>query len=435
MLDELNILREAVLRYSDIIMARVRGLLKDKNFALLWFAQVISNFGDRLNQMALIGLVYARTPGSTFELAKLLSFTIIPVFIIGPIAGTFVDRWNKKTTMIVSDLIRCVLVFLIPFAIKYSRDMVSIYILVFLLFSTTRFFLTSKLSIIPDIVHKDNLLLANSLTSTTMMIATIVGFGFSGIIVAWFGPTAGFYIDSVSYFVSGVMLFFVTLNFKNGIEKTPKMKLKVKETLKKTIIHDIKEGIDYLKSHKDIRMVANTMFLIMSGVGSIYIVIIVFIQDTLKSSTKYLGLLVMCLGIGLFLGALIYGRFGAKFCKRKVINFGLFTTGLIIVIFTVFLTLMPSFYIAGFLAVVLGLFSAPIIVSSNTLLHEVLKEEMRGRIFSSLEIIMHLGFLLLMFLTSMMAEFIQREWVLIGVGVIFSLIGIIKLKAKEVTTS
>lgn len=411
-------------------MTHVRGLLKDRNFALLWFAQVISNFGDRLNQMALIGLVYARAPGSTFELAKLLSFTIIPVFIIGPIAGTFVDRWNKKTTMIVSDLIRCALVFLIPFAIKYSKDMVYVYILVLLLFSTTRFFLTSKLSIIPDIVHKDNLLLANSLTSTTMMIATIVGFGFSGIIVAWFGPTAGFYIDSLSYFISAVMLFFVTLNFKNGVYNSPK----AKGILKKTIIYEIKEGIDYLRNHKDIRMVANTMFLIMAGVGSIYIVIIVFIQDTLRSSTKYLGLLVMCLGVGLFLGALIYGKFGARFCKRRVINFGLFTTGLIIVLFAVLLKLMPSFYIAGFLAVVLGLFSAPIIVSSNTLLHEVMKEEMRGRVFSSLEIIMHLGFLLLMFLTSMIAEFIRREWVLIGVGVIFSLIGVVKLKAKRAAT-
>ena len=81
-------------------MAKLRDLLKDKNFSLLWFSQIISNFGDRLNQMALIGLIYARVPGSTMELAKLLSFTIIPVFLVGPIAGIYVDRWNKKYTMI-----------------------------------------------------------------------------------------------------------------------------------------------------------------------------------------------------------------------------------------------------------------------------------------------------------------------------------------------
>ena len=174
-------------------------------------------------------------------------------------------------------------------------------------------------------------------------------------------------------------------------------------------------------------MVANTMFLIMAGVGSIYIVIIVFIQETLRSSTKHLGFLVMFLGIGLFFGSLVYGKFGSKFSKRKVINFGLLTTGLIIVLFTICLKLMPSFFIAGVLSVALVIFSAPLIVSCNTLLHEVMHDEMRGRIFSSLEIIMHIGFLLFMFLASITAEKIGRDWVLVTIGILFSIIGLVKL--------
>lgn len=407
-------------------MARVRELLRDRNFFLLWFAQIVSNFGDRLDQMALIGLIYIRTPGSTIELAKLLSFTILPVFIIGPIAGIFVDRWNKRATMIACDIIRGVLVLLIPLIIKYSTSMVPIYIIVFIIFSVTRFFVPSKLSIIPDIVHKDKLLLANSLSSTTMMIATIVSFGFSGIIVAAFGPQAGFYIDSASYFISASLVFFVAVKLKGSIESS-KASVKFSGAPKRTIVGDIKEGLAYLKGHKDIRMVANTMFLIMAGVGSIYIVIIVFIQEALRSSTKHLGLLVMFLGIGLFFGSLVYGKFGSKFSKRKVINFGLLTTGLIIVLFTICLKLMPSFFIAGILSIALGVFSAPIIVSSNTLLHEVMHDEMRGRIFSSLEIIMHIGFLLFMLLASLTAEKIGRDWVLVTIGILFSIIGLVKL--------
>ena len=409
-----------------IHLARVRELLKDKNFFLLWFAQIVSNFGDRLNQMALIGLIYLRTPGSTIELAKLLSFTILPVFIIGPIAGIYVDRWNRRATMIACDIIRGLLVLLIPLIIKYSTSMVPIYIVVFIIFSVTRFFVPSKLSIIPDIVHKDKLLLANSLSSTTMMIATIVSFGFSGIIVAAFGPQAGFYIDSASYFISAILVFFVVVKLKENI-KSGGASAKFAGISRRTIVGDIKEGIEYLKGHKDIRMVANTMFLIMAGVGSIYIVIIVFIQKALQSSTKHLGLLVMFLGVGLFLGSIIYGKFGSKFSKRKVINFGLLTTGLTIVLFTVCLKFMPSFFIASLLSIVLGTFSAPIIVSSNTLLHEVIHDEMRGRIFSSLEIVMHVGFLLFMFLASIAAEKIGGDWVLITTGILFSTIGLIKL--------
>jgi len=407
-------------------MTHVRELLKDKNFFLLWFAQIVSNFGDRLNQMALIGLIYIRIPGSTIELAKLLSFTILPVFIIGPIAGIYVDRWNRRATMIACDIIRGLLVLLIPLVIKYSTSMIPVYIIVFIIFSVTRFFVPSKLSIIPDIVHKDKLLLANSLSSTTMMIATIVSFGFSGIIVALFGPQAGFYIDSVSYFISAILVFFVAVKLKENIGPS-KARVELRDISKRTVVGDIKDGFEYLKGHEDIKMVANTMFLIMAGVGSIYIVIIVFIQETLRSSTQHLGLLVMFLGAGLFLGSIIYGKFGSKFSKRKVINFGLLSTGLTIVLFTICLKFIPSFFIAGLLSIVLGIFSAPIIVSSNTLLHEVMHDEMRGRIFSSLEIIMHVGFLLFMFLASLTAEKIGRDWVLITTGILFSIIGLIKL--------
>src|SRR3989338_3378211 len=407
-------------------MARVRELLKDKNFFLLWFAQIVSNFGDRLNQMALIGLIYLRTPGSTIELAKLLSFTILPVFIIGPIAGIYVDRWNRKATMITCDLIRGGLVLLLPLIIRYSTSMVPIYIIVFIIFSVTRFFLPSKLSIIPDIVHKDKLLLANSLSSTTMMIATIVSFGFSGLIVEAFGPQAGFYIDSISYFISAALVFFVAVKLKENIA-FQEAGVKLADIAKRTVMGDIKEGLAYLKGHKDVRMVASTMFLLMAGVGSIYIVIIVFIQEALRSSTEHLGLLVMFLGIGLFLGSIIYGKFGSRFSKRKVIHFGLFTAGLIIVILTFCLKYAPSFLTAGMLSMALGVCSTPIIVSSNTLLHEVMNDEMRGRIFSSLEIIMHIGFLLFMFLASITAEKIGRDWVLMTIGGLFSIIGLIKL--------
>jgi len=406
-------------------MARLRELLKDRNFSLLWFSQIISNFGDRLNQMALIGLIYARTPGSTMELAKLLSFTMIPVFLIGPIAGIYVDRWNRKYTMVACDVLRGLLVLFIPFIIIRSKSMVPIYALVFIIFSITRFFLPSKMSIIPDIVHKDRLLLANSMTTTTMMIATIVGFGLGGILVAWLGPQGGFYVDAVTYFISAAMVSLVALKAKKIDLVSARERLKL--IIEKTIIGDIKEGLVYFKGNKEIRLVANTMFLVMAGVGSIYIIIIVFVQQALGSSTRHLGLLAMLLGAGLFLGSMSYGRFGARFCKKKVINAGLSITGLAIAVFAVALRLWPSFYIAALLSVVLGLFAAPIVVSSNTLLHEVMADKMRGRIFSSLEIIMHIGFLLFMFLASMIAEIIGKASILIIIGAIFFIIGALKL--------
>ncbi len=73
-------------------MSKFRKVLKNRNFFLLWLGQIISQLGDRLGQMALIAFVYLRAPGSAIQIAKILSFTIIPVFLIGPLAGVYVDR-------------------------------------------------------------------------------------------------------------------------------------------------------------------------------------------------------------------------------------------------------------------------------------------------------------------------------------------------------
>ena len=96
-------------------MARFREVLKNRNFFLLWSGQIISQLGDRLDQMALIAFIYQRAPGSAIQIAKILSFTIIPVFLIGPLAGVYVDRWDRRRTMYVCDFLRSILVFTIPF--------------------------------------------------------------------------------------------------------------------------------------------------------------------------------------------------------------------------------------------------------------------------------------------------------------------------------
>ena len=156
-------------------MAKFREVLKNRNFFLLWIGQIISQFGDRLNQMALIALIYARAPGSSIQLAKTFSFTIIPVFLVGPFASSYVDRWDRRRTMIFCDLLRFALVIFIALFLVRLQSLWPIYLVIFLSFSASRFFVPAKLAIIPDLVSSEKLLLANSLASTTAMIALVRG--------------------------------------------------------------------------------------------------------------------------------------------------------------------------------------------------------------------------------------------------------------------
>ncbi|MDD4938878.1 MAG: MFS transporter [Candidatus Omnitrophica bacterium] len=407
-------------------MSKFTGVLRNRNFFFLWLGQIISQMGDRLGQMALIGFVYLKAPGSSFEIAKVLSFTIIPVFLIGPLAGVYVDRWDRRRTMYACDLLRAALVSIIPLFLFYTKNMTPIYLIIFVVFCLGRFFVPAKLSIIPDLVEKKDLLIANSLVNITGMIAAIIGFGISGVLVEWIGPKSGFYLNALTFLVSALFIFLIAKGNGHFMD-FKKVGQEIVEVIKKSLFQEIKEGILYFIKNKDIRFTAGVTFILWSALGSIYVVLIVFVQNTLHSATKDLGLLVMFLGTGLFLGSLVYGRFGQRLSHYKTIFASLILSGMMLIVFALAIRRYPYFPIAAALSLLLGFVISPIMIASNTIIHNVSDSEMRGKIFSSMEIVMHLGFLLFMFISGLLAERLSHTLILVIVGCVFGVLGLINL--------
>jgi MFS family permease len=413
-------------------MSKFTQILKKRDFFLLWIGQIISQLGDRLDQMALIGFIYSRAPGSTMEIAKILSFTIIPVFIVGPIAGAYVDRWDRRRTMYGCDLIRALLVLLIPLFLFYSKHLGGIYLIIFVVFSVGRFFVPAKLAIIPDLVEKQDLLIANSLVNTTGMVAAVLGFGISGLIVEWLGARSGFYLDAASFLTSGTLIFLIAK--KSSVAMTFKSVSKeVAEVIQKSLFQEVKEGILYCLKEKKVKFTALMLFVLWAALGSVYVVSIVFVQKTLHSATKDLGLLIMFLGIGLFTGSLIYGRFGQRLSHYKIIFASLILSGIMLIVFALGINRYPYLPVAAALSFMLGLAIAPIMIATNTIIHNVSANHMMGKIFSSLEIVMHLGFILFMFITSLMATRFAPIAILIIVGSMISLLGALNLISNRKT--
>lgn len=421
-------------------MTHFRDLLKNRNFLFLWLGQLISNFGDRLNQMALVALIYQRNPGSEMALAKLISFTIIPVFLIGPIAGVWVDRLNRRNIMIISDILRGILVLSIPLFIAMNQILL-VYGVIFLTFAISRFFIPSKMALIPDLVSKDKLLAANSLQDTTHMIGNVVGLVVAGIIVNIrnIGAIGGFYIDAATFFVSA---FFIAMiiqdkfisNLTKGLRIT---KEALENSLRRSFLNEIKEGLGYIANHKDMRFIVSVFFLLMAGIGTISCVVIVFVQDVFGTATRDLGILGMFLVAGLFSGTVLYGRFGQRAKKKYAIMAGFIASGLSIILFAVFVRKFPNLFMAGILSAFMGLTISPIMVITNTLTHETIPHKARGRVFSSLEAVIHLGFLIFMFLAAALAKYVDRFWILNSTGIVFFLSGIfgVLAAARSKTTS
>ncbi|MFH1407363.1 MAG: MFS transporter [Candidatus Omnitrophota bacterium] len=395
-------------------MAKFKDVLKERNFLLLWLGQIVSQLGDRLDHMALIALVYTRAPGSTIQMAKLLAFTIIPLVVLGPIAGAYVDRWDRRKTMITCDILRGILVLCIPLFLIHSKAIMPVYIIVFSVFALGCLFIPARLSIIPSLVTGDKLLLANSLSSTTSVVAAFIGFAVGGIIVEFIGPRGAFYIDAATYLMSALLVTFIV---------SRKKILPDKAVLKKSILRDIKEGMVYLKEHHHARYVADVLVLLMAAAGSIYAVGIVFIQERFGSITKDLSILGVFLGTGFFISAMSYGRFGHKIEKSRAISAGLFASGILVCAFTIVVKVYANYALIASTIFLIGFAVAPVVISSNTLIHEITRDELRGRVFTSLGALMSASLLVFMFLSSYIAEANKKMWVLIGAGIIMAAFG------------
>ncbi len=404
-------------------MARFREVLSERNFFLLWVGQIISQFGDRLNQMALIAIVYSRAPGSPFELAKFFSFTIIPSFFVSPIAGAFIDRWDKKRTMIACDILRGVIVFAIPLLFLDLTPTFPIYTAVFLIFAVSCFFLPARLAIIPDIVSKEKLLVANSLFTVTAMIGAIFWFVVGGLLVEFLKVKGGLYLNSFVYLMSALAIVFIAGHRRR--QKKAEGSVGIEEIIKTSIVREIKDGMKYLAAHSEARFAFRMLFVLMAGAGAAYAVVIVFIQDAMGSMTRDLSFLGLFLGAGFFIGSVVYGKMGHRFSKAKSIFACLILCGISMCAFTAVLKGTKSFLGASVVAMILGIAMAPIGISTNTLIHEMVDEKMRGRIFSSLGVAMNMAFLIFMLGAAKLAERVDSGWILYGVSVFYVICGIL----------
>ena len=114
----------------------------------------------------------------------------------------YVDRWNKQKTMFWSDVLRGFCIVLILPAFYYLNSLIGAYVLIFLSFCVGRFFIPAKMSIVPLLVEEDQIFLANSLVSTTAMIAAVLGLGLGGFIVEKYGIKTAFIVDALTFFIS-----------------------------------------------------------------------------------------------------------------------------------------------------------------------------------------------------------------------------------------
>lgn len=441
------------------------SVLRLRRFMIFSVSQAISLFGDKLDYMALLAMIAHFARIYHWEQARALSFLSVvialPTIIFGPVAGILIDRWNRGKAMIICDTARALLVVAIPLLILKTGNLILVYGIAFFVFLFGLFFNTARLSVIPNLVSPRRLLAANSFINLIGRVSTFLGMLLGGIIVDWQiwrkigikqSFAAGFYLDSLSYWISVIALIIIypylsstrTFRVRSASNFCPQDSLgKNNGSLERnyqitslSIFQDLKQASLVIRKIPQVLFVyASILILVVLG-ASVFVLFVPIIQSTpvefgFGLGTKGVGFVGAIGSIGLVLSSMTYGIIGHRIKKRNVILGGFLILGVIAILLAIFKTFVPVIplsFIAGFLL-------SPIFIAQDTLLHEYVPESARGRIFSTREWLLHLSFAISAFLIGQLTLFFPKRLLFLIVGIfimLLSIFGFIATRHKQI---
>ncbi|RXH57713.1 MFS transporter [Granulicella sibirica] len=341
----------------------------------LWYAQIVSTFGDFLALFAVIGIMTFKLAATPQQVIGVQIAYLVPIAILGIVAGVFVDRWPLKPTMVASDLIRAALVLLLLFATRVSHY----YAVLAAISVVSSFFGPAQGVALRSIVPFHGLRSANALMQQVMFVMRIAGPFVAAMLVSAFGAKSCYYADAVSFVASGCLIASVAFG-KLTAPVTPATPAAASEATGVTRIWlDMKQGFDFIIHHAALLF---TLLALSSGMfvlGCFGPLIAVYVRDSLHASTRTFGFASSAIGIGM-----LCGINGLTVFARKVKNTYLVYAGLSgIAAGLVLLTLVTRFWttIAGDFAI--GLSVSGIIIPAQTLIQQETPPPLMGRVGST----------------------------------------------------
>ena len=332
----------------------------------LWIGQGTSFVGDAVSMVALVVLVFQVT-GSASAVGGALVARLLPT-IASPLAGVLADRVDRRVVLVASDLARAVLVL----GLVFARDLVTIYVLVFLMGLARTLFNPAIRAAFPSVVGGGDLTRANALISGTFSIAETAGPALGGLLVAAVGVNVAFILDSVTYLVSAVLLSFIRL---------PRPQ---REDEDAGFGQDLKAGFAYLAGARVPLAIVVGAFLTILTINITVPAEVFLAKETFGAGNVGFGLLVGIFGGGMVLGSALMAALGDRVRLLPLYFIGVFISALALV----GTGLSPTFVFALGALMAAGFANGMENVTTDTILQKRVPDAFLGRVFS----VRYLGF-------------------------------------------
>ena len=402
-----------------------RDVLRIDVMRRVWYAQVVSVFGDFLALFAVISVVSFRMNGTPAQITWVQIAYMLPIALLGPISGVFVDRWPLKPTLVSSDLLRAALAVLLMF----STALWQVYLVLLAISSVSSVFAPAQTVTIRSHVPREGLMSANSLMQMGFMGMRIVGPATAGALVAAFGPGICYSVDVASFIASAALLGSITI--RRAIA-APRKAAGAPPNRVRALLGDMSEGMRFIAGHLAVSFVVIAMAAGLFTVGCFGPLIAVYVRDWLHASSGLFGAVSAMIGVGWIAGMPLLRAMSSRAQPATLVLFGLVGVG----VSALLLGLFPYVPVALFATFAMGLAASAVIVPAQTLLQQETPEALIGRVSSTSSSIVFLGQVLGLGLSGVLASVFGVRLVfllsagLAGVLVDKRRVGKVELKAQ-----
>jgi dTMP kinase len=391
----------------------IKKVFDSPSFFRLWIAQVVSATGDWLGLLAIS--ILAIRVGSGNEgaaLSLVLGARIAPGFFFGPLAGVFVDRWDRKRVMVFCDIGRATVMVVLPFI----NNLIGLFIASLILEALTMLWSPAKEASVPNLVSEKFLTSANSLS----LVAAYGTFPLGAGLMALFGRLStalfdsswadnvrlddmglAFYANAVSFLVTALLVS--TLDFPEN----PRVYKTGSRGVRKYLadpINDLKQGWQFAFINPVIRTVNAGLATAMLGAGMVIPLGVIYADELLGAGKSGFGVLLTSLGFGVGAGVLLVFFFRNNIDKAKTFTRVLCGAGI-----SLFATVSTGqIHFAMVMLFVGGICLGVVYVVGFTLLHENVEDHMRGRIFATFYLLVRACVLLALVIGPLVEDGLDR---------------------------
>ncbi len=418
-------------------------VFRNRPFLLLWLSQVFTQIGGNMVLFGLTVIVLETTRSNTAVSVLILSF-LGPAVLLSAVAGVYVDRLDKRLVLVGTNLLRAG-IFVLLWAL---RDVLALVLVLNAVVSTiTVFFAPAEASMIPQLVPRKQLVAANGVFTLTLNAAFAVGYALlGGLVVTLAGAPGLILVVAVFYLVAALFCWWLPPAPPSSADTGERTADVAAAAAVDSTLGQLREGIAYIRANLAIGWSLVYLGIAASLVGVLGVLGPDFARTALGLQPQDFAVVVLPLGFGIVTGILVLNSWGHLAPRRRIIEVGLVALGIFVMLIVSIgpvsrfvlnleqgagLVSLSDFTglisIVVFVALLAGVAYAFVAIPSQTQLQEELPEDVRGRVFGVLNMLVSTASFLPIIIVGPLSDLIGTTNVLYLVGTGITLSGVVSI--------